>query len=410
MEQNDSEEAIQLLDDYLPIATDQEKVHIIELYLEYGFIQQAKVITESLLTENPQNSEYKSILANIYIELEEDNDALQLLHDIKSDDPKYLQSLIQLADLYEAQGLYEVAEQKLYEAKNQEPNELIIDLALGELLFSIGKFNECIVFYERILKEAEQLGHVPITLRLAEAYAAIGKYESAFKLYQQTEDKDDPDTLFKYGLTAHHVKRVDVAIAIWEQLLELDPHYYVAYYYLGTAYQEEGMIEEALHLTKEGLQYDEHNHKLFYLAAVLAHQNGEHVESEAFIRKAIELDPEYRDANLFLIKLLYESSRFEEIVEFVKDILANNVYDPFYEWEIARAYYELDLIEKASPHFEEASKNMSHNTEFLREYGMFLAELGHSKDAMNILNEYLKHEPMDDYVTEYVSRLSELYE
>lgn len=406
---NESEQAVNLLNSNLDRATNNEKFKIAHLFLEFGFIQNAKEILILLHSDDPNNSDFKIVLADIYVELEEDDQAMHLLHDIDSTDPNYLQSLLQLADLHQAQGLFEVAEQKLFEAKRHDPNEKIIDLALAELLFSIGKFNQCIHFYERLLKETERLGDISIVSRLAEAYAALGQYEKAFEFFQSA-NSDDPDMLFKYGLTAFHLKRMEVAISVWERLIKVDPHYYALYYYLGKAYHDEGMFTEAYDIVREGLRYDEHNAKLFYLAAMLAYSNNELKESESFILRAIELNPDDRNTTLFYIEMLSETEEFEKIIQFITHIGKSNVYDPIFEWELARAYNELDDPENAAIHYTNALKTFSKDVIFLKEYGLFLAELGQTENAINILQRYLKIEPMDDDIMEYVGRLKELYE
>src|SRR5699024_8383686 len=160
-------------------------------------------------------------LADIYIELEDDENAIHLLNDIKEDDPAFIQSLLQLADLYQAQGLFEVAEQKLLTAKQLEPNEIIIDFALAELLFSTGKYQRAITYYEKIAKETNELANVSINDRLAEAYAATGAYETALQFFQDI-DSEDIDALFKYGITAYHAGRNDIAIGTWKRVIEQD--------------------------------------------------------------------------------------------------------------------------------------------------------------------------------------------
>ena len=48
--------------------------------------------------------------------------------------PYYLE-----ADLYQLQGMPEVSERKLLQAKELLPNEVIIDFALGELFYQQGR-------------------------------------------------------------------------------------------------------------------------------------------------------------------------------------------------------------------------------------------------------------------------------
>lgn len=135
MESNQTEKAIEVLEDYLPLADEEEKYTIAELYMQWGYLEEASTILEELVQQYPGETELVVTLADVYIELDKDEAAMGLLNNIKEDDPAYVQALIQLADLYQAQGLFEVAEQKLLQAKQFEPNELIIDFALGELFF-----------------------------------------------------------------------------------------------------------------------------------------------------------------------------------------------------------------------------------------------------------------------------------
>src|SRR5690625_3539133 len=127
MENNQTEKALALLESFLPSANEEEKYTIAELYMHWGFLKEATAILTELLRIYADENDIKVMLADIYIELEEDEKAIDLLNDVDEADPAYIQTLIQLADLYEAQSLFEVAEQKLLTAKQLEPNELIIE-------------------------------------------------------------------------------------------------------------------------------------------------------------------------------------------------------------------------------------------------------------------------------------------
>lgn len=265
MESKQSEKAISLLENYLPKADDEEKYTIAELYVQWGFLKEASFVLHELLQQYPKESEIKVMLADVYIELENDEEAINLLNEIEEDDPAFAQSMIQLADLYQAQGLFEVAEQKLLIAKKHEPNEPIIDFALAELLFSTGSYKNAIMYYEKILPITNEIANVSINDRLAEAYAATGEYEVALSIFQDI-DSENPDTIFKYGFTAMHAGRRDIAIKAWEQVIELDTYYHTAYYQLAKAYESEEMPNEAYQTAKQGIQVDEFNKELYFFA------------------------------------------------------------------------------------------------------------------------------------------------
>lgn len=403
-QEKNSEEALRIIENSLSNASEEEKYHIAYLLIEFGFIERAEEILTDLLEENQNNSDVKSLLADIYIERMEDEKAIQLLHSIDPGDENYLTSLIQLADLYQSQGLVEVAELKLLEAKQLSPSELLIDFALGELYFSSGAFNEAIPCYEKIIEEKDTIGDVSIQTRLAESYASIGEYEKALAQFEEI-DTTDPDLLFKHGLTAFHIKEYQKAIVKWKELIEIDPFYYVVYYYLGEAYLSEGMLSEAKEIVEEGIKYDEHNDNLYFLAANISLKQRELDMSKQFIEQALQLNPEHHEYIMFYVNLLRQSFEEERVIKLLKKALKEYVYEPKYEWEIAKSYYELDQLEEALRYYEEAYKTFYDTAPFLREFGYFLIEYGEFERGKEMLNKYLQLEPFDEDTKEYLERL-----
>lgn len=406
MESKQTEKAISMLDRYLPVADDEEKYTIAELYIQWGFLKEASDVLHELLQKFPKESEIKVMLADVYIELENDEAAIDLLNQIDEDDPAHVQTLIQLGDLYQAQGLFEVAEQKLLTAKQHEPNEPIIDFALGELLFSTGAYTNAIMYYEKVLPVTTEIANVSINDRLAEAYAASGEYEMALEIFQDIES-EDPDTLFKYGFTALHAGRRDIAIKAWEHVIELDIYYHSAYYQLAKAYESEEMINEAYQTTKKGIQIDEFNKELYFLAGSLAHQLNEDSESEKWMRESIALDPDYKEAILFIIELFKAKNKEELIINLIQEIKEMGADDPLYEWELARAYNETESYDNALNHYNEAYNSLKQDSDFLKEYGYFLMEEGRVEAAISVFEQYLLQQPLDSETEDYVTRLKQ---
>ncbi|TMN20673.1 tetratricopeptide repeat protein [Lentibacillus cibarius] len=409
METKQTEKAISLLEDYLPKADDEEKFTIAELYVQWGFLTDAADVLDELMHRFPKESEIKIMLADVYIDLDNDEEAINLLDEIDEDDPAYVQTLLQLADLYHAQGLFEVAEQKLLSAKHHEPNEPIIDFALGELLFSNGEFRQAITYYEKVLPITKEINNVSVNDRLAEAYAASGDYEVALDIYQDI-DSEDPDTLFKYGFTALHAGRRDIAIKAWKHVIEQDMYYHTAYYQLAKAYESEEMPQEAYDTALKGIQVDEFNKELYFFAGSMAHQLNNDNESEKWVREAITLDPDYKEAVLFLVELLKQQDKTEDIIELLTEISNTGAKDPLYEWELARAYNETESYNNALKHYQEAYNSLNQDSDFLKEYGYFLTEEGRIDNAIQLFEEYLRIQPLDADIEEYVSRLKQTRE
>ena len=406
MENNDTESAITLLENYAPSATDEEKFMIAEFYMQWGFYSEATGLLEDLLRQYPEESDIKMLLADIFIELEEDKEAIDLLTSISEDDPAYLQALLQLADLYQSEGLFEVAESKLLEAKNIQPDEPIIDFALGEFFFSTGEYQRAIIHYEKLPDHMTEIAHVSITSRLAESYTAQGAYEKALEYYQ-TLNSDQPDTLFKHGLAAYYAKRKDIAINVWKKVIELDGYYHTVYYELAKAYDEEGYVKEAFETCQKGLELDEHNKELFFLAGQIANKLDKHDLSEKYMLEAVAIDFDYKAAVIFLINIWKHADEHERIIEFLSQIKEQGAQDPLYDWEMARAFNEEEAYPEALEAYRQAYEPLQQDSEFLKEYGYFLVEDGKIKQAIPIFETYTQIETLDTDTVEYVERLKQ---
>ncbi|UFT97617.1 tetratricopeptide repeat protein [Radiobacillus kanasensis] len=406
MEQNQTEKAIDKLEAFLPSANEEERYTIAELYMQWGMLEDAKAIIIELSQRYPKETELKMLLSEIYIDLEEDEEAIDILNQFTPQDEEYMEALVQLADLYQTQGLFEVAEQKLLEAKQIDPSETVIDFALGELAFSLGEYLKAIPYYEKVYLNQTVVGDTEIGLRLAEAYAASGKFEEALTFYQEA-DSENPETLFRFGFTAFRADRLDISIQVWEQLMERDSQFPSVYYYLAKAYEQEGMPEDAYETAKEGLKVDDFNKELFHYAGVLAHKLGRSEEGYQLVNQAIELDFGFKEAVLFLVENYKHDQNEEEIVQLLQRVIENGEDDQQYRWELAKAYRELELYEDALKQYHDAYTNFKEDSDFLKEFGYFLVEEGKMNEAQEVFSKYLEVEPSDHEVEEFLQRLAE---
>lgn len=405
IEQNETEEALRILSDFLPQANDDELFVISDLYIQLGLLPEAKDLLENLYTKYPNETEIKLVLSEIYIDLEDDEAALNLLNQIETNDPHYLESLLTQADLYQTQGLFEVAEHKLLLAKQLAPNEILIDFARAELAFSNGEYQKAIPHYEKIKQEKDQIAEVFIDQRLAESYAQIGEFESALEHYSQFEHEDE-DTLFSYGFVAKSALRNDIAIKAWEALIDLEPEYPSVYPELADLYEEEGLLKEAYAISKRGLDFLPLNKELLLKTSGLARRNGEKENSYQYAREAVAVDVGYKEAVLFLIENYREDGDDEAIIDLLTHILDQGEEDGYYFWELAKSYEALEDYTLALESYEKAYPFFESDLDFLKVYGFFLVEEGKHSKAKAVFERYLSFDVTDFEVEQYLERLN----
>lgn len=399
-------EAHELLKAKVKKASDEKKFAIVELFVEWGYFEDAAHILEKLLQRYPKEGQLITKLAEIYIELDEDEKAIHILNEIDRNDPYYLHSLLILADAYEREGLYEVAEQKLFEAKEivSKEEEHIIDFALAELLFSSNQAQRAVIFYEKLLEEQEKINGVSILERLAESYSLIGKYEEALYYFDKIDD-ENPHRYFKHGYVAYQANEVERAIQLWKKTLEIDPHYFPVYYELANVYKNENRLEEAFKVIKEGLSYDEFDKRLYYLAGEISLQLGNEQEAINYLEEAVLLDEDYKEAIMLLTNIYKKNDQYEEIVRLMSNVKKLGGADPYYDWELAKAYNELEQYDKANESYQEAYFHLVDDAEFLKDYGFFLIEDGKIETGRKLLTNYVEKHPEDLETIAFLERI-----
>ncbi|GAA0458945.1 tetratricopeptide repeat protein [Alkalibacillus silvisoli] len=399
-------EAVQLLKSYVNEADDVERFDVAQLLHEWGLLNDASDVYEDMLVIYPKDCYVKLLLAEVYIELGEDEKVIDLLESIDPEDDSYVTSLVVFADFYQSQGLFEVAEKKLEEAKSIEPDEPIIDLAFAELAFSNGEYQKSIPFYQKVERYDDEIDAVNIKERLAEVLSSVGNWEEALSYYELIE-LETPDQLFKYGYTAFQLDRYDISTRVWNQLIGVDAEYTSVYPLLAQALYEEGALQEAFNTTVQGIEKDEHNNELYLLAAQYAVKLKKLEKAVDYLKEALAIDPAYEDGIELLLTLYIENEQYNEAKDLVEELMRLEGYPVVLNWRAAQVYNELEEYELAKTHFEQAAPSYSEEPDFLKEYGMFLVEEGDFYKAKQILDSYLKVIPEDDEVREFLTRMQE---
>ncbi len=408
IQQGDTEKGLFLLEEINKNGSHEEQYEIAKTYYELGLADRAKAIVDSLLLLYPDEGELYLFSAELSIDLEQEDEALDMLNEVGETDPVYVQALLLMADLYQMQGLDEVAEQKLIAARRILPDEPIIDFGLAEFYLAQGDYQKSIPAYRRVLQSDEKIGDVNVHLRLAEALSTGGDFEEALDHYEKgLDDKLEINALFGYAFTAFQAERYRIAIQKFEELKDIDPAYTPLYLYLAMAYEEEGAYAEAYEAITAGLGQDEYNKEMFYYAAQAAARMGNQEEAEAHLKDAIALDPGYTDALIMLSDQYFKQDRHEDVIELLEHAGSFGETDPRFEWYLARAKNEMEYFREALKHYESAYTFFKENASFLAEYGAFLLEEGRRPDALEVLKSAAAIDPDNMEIQDIVRSLTD---
>ncbi|MED4070350.1 tetratricopeptide repeat protein [Priestia endophytica] len=409
IESNEVEKGLKLINEIKDVVADDEKLLILEYFQQWGLIDEALAMADKLLELYPNEAELLVIKAELYIDVEQEEKALETLEKISHSHPVYAQALLLMADLYEMQGLPEVAEAKLLNAKELLPDEPVIDFALGEFFLSQGEFKNAQKYYKKLLKIEEDFNGTNLHHRLAESLSGLGQFEEALPHYEKAlENKLEINILFEYGVTAYQAGQHTTAIARLTELKELDPQYHSVYLPLAKAYEQEEMLAEALQTAKEGIKDDEFNKELWFYSGKIALKLQNEEWAEKAFREALALDPGYLEALLTLAKLLLHQERFEDVIEHYEHAKEFGEDDPHFEWDLAKAYEGAEEYKKALNAYEAAYSFFKEDILFLEDYGMFLMEEGKRREARTMFEKILSINPSATDIQEILWQLEDL--
>ena len=409
IEEQDLEKAQKQFEKIKRDAAESEIFEAAEQLIPYGFYDEAKQLLEILLTNYPEESELKVMIAELCIEMGNDEEAYHYLETIQENDSQYPSALLMEADLYQMQGLYEVSEHKLKKAKEILKDNHVIDYALAELYMTQGRFLEATRIFQTIIeKGVDELGELDLYSRLAEALSAGGAYEEAIPYYEKSlHHKKEINVQFGYALTCYQAGIYTKAIEAFQQLKEMDPDYHSLYLYLARSYEFEGKIDEALKEVEAGILLDEFNKDLQFYAGKLALKKNDEDKAEKYLRESLTLDPEFIEAALTLNKLFIHQERYEDVIDITSIFDEQGIVDPQLAWDAAISYEQTEQYDLAIKQYEAAYIELNNNEEFLRDYGYFLIEEGRRDKALRIFEQLLNNDPNNEEWIQVVNSLNE---
>ena len=369
-------------------------------YLEsIGFFLQAKRIYNKLAPLYPQVNLNLAAIASEDGDLEE---AFGYLEEISSNDPWYVNALLIKADLYQMEGLPDVAREKLIEA-SQLSDDPIITFGLAEIDFELGNFTQAIKEYASLDNRTiyEQTG-ISTYQRIGVSYASLGKFEAAIEFLQKAiEIEYDESTVFELAVILYDQEDYQKANLYFKQLDTLSPDFEGYEYIYAMSLHADNQAEAALLMAQQGLNKNPFDSQLALLASQVSYELHDTEKAESYLLDAWNNADDLEEIALRLTNLYLDQERYEDILD-LEDQDWDNVLT---RWNIARSYQALEDIEKAQELYGELHRDLRDNPEFLEEYIYLLRECGELERAKQEAQHYLSLVPDDSVMQEFYDSL-----
>lgn len=371
-------------------------------YLEgIGFYPQAKEIYLKIVEDFP---EVHLNLATIASEDGQIEEAFAYLEEIQADSDWYVSALLLKADLYQMEGLTDVAREKLLEALTYSEDPLLI-LGLAELDSELENYQEAIQGYAQLDNRTiyEQTG-ISTYQRIGFAYAQLGKFETATEFLEKALELEYDDlTAFELASLYFDQEEYQKAVLYFKQLDTISPDFEGYEYGYSQALHKEHQVQEALRIAKQGLEKNPFETRLLLVASQFSYELHDASGAENYLLTAKEDAEDTEEILLRLATIYLEQERYEDILGLQSEEPENLLT----KWMIARSYQELDDLDTAYEHYQELAGDLKDNPEFLEHYIYLLRELGYFEEAKVNAQAYLKLVPDDVQMQELYERLQE---
>ncbi|VPB46482.1 TPR domain protein [Streptococcus pneumoniae] len=369
-------------------------------YLEgIGFYPQAKEIYLKIVEDFPEVHLNLAAIASEDGQIEE---AFTYLEEIQADSDWYVSSLALKADLYQLEGLTDVAREKLLEALTYSEDSLLI-LGLAELDSELENYQAAIQAYAQLDNRSiyEQTG-ISTYQRIGFAYAQLGKFETATEFLEKALELEYDDlTAFELASLYFDQEEYQKATLYFKQLDTISPDFEGYEYGYSQALHKEHQVQEALRIAKQGLEKNPFETRLLLAASQFSYELHDASGAENYLLTAKEDAEDTEEILLRLATIYLEQERYEDILELQSEEPENL----WTKWMIARSYQEMDDLDTAYEYYQELTGDLKDNPEFLEHYIYLLRELGHFEEAKVHAHTYLKLVPDDVQMQELFERL-----
>ena len=369
-------------------------------YLEgIGFYPQAKEIYLKIVEDFPEVHLNLAAIASEDGQIEE---AFAYLEEIQTDSDWYVSALALKADLYQMEGLTDVAREKLLEALTYSEDPLLI-LGLAELDSELENYQEAIQGYAQLDNRTiyEQTG-ISTYQRIGFAYAQLGKFETATEFLEKALELEYDDlTAFELASLYFDQEEYQKAVLYFKQIDTISPDFEGYEYGYSQALHKEHQVQEALRIAKQGLEKNPFETRLLLAASQFSYELHDASGAENYLLTAKEDAEDTEEILLRLATIYLEQELYEDIL----DLQSEEPENLLTKWMIARSYQEMDDLDTAYEHYQELVGDLKDNPEFLEHYIYLLRELGYFEEAKVNAQAYLKLVPDDVQMQELYERL-----
>jgi len=326
---------------------------IIDYYLNTEQIKQCSIAIKIALTQYPDN-EIFLIQKALFLQLTNDTgNALKILESLFKQNPENIDVLSAMGDILHQQGKYNPAIKKYEKAlsltKDNEEKETILEQLLATL-DEAGLHNKMILYFKSLL-EINSNNNFAIS-GIANCYILLEKEEEGIVYFNNLTDTIPYNTLvwFCLGNLYLCLNLYEKAIETYDFALAIEPTFISALIKKGVSYSSLNNDDEAIAVFEEIIKIDEQESMAYNHLGYCYFAKKNYNDAIKYFSKAIFYNKEMTDAHLGLVYCYIEQDKYKIALTHINKIIELNA-DTDDIW-FFKAFIEEELNEN-----EEADKS-----------------------------------------------------
>ena len=238
------------------------------------------------------------------------------------------------------------------------------------------------------------------TFKLAIESHQKNNLEVAISLYNKILQSDPNNASIHYnlGLAFDKKKELDKAIDSYKKVIEIDPNYLSAHYNLGLIFKELGDLENEMICYKKTLSIDSNHSKANNNIGLVFKKMGDYQKAITYYKKAIEIDTELAEAHNNLGTILSELGESKKAIESYERAIKINPSLEYTNNNLGKIYKEMGDQKKSVKFFQKSLLSRSKikfDTEITKENDLNPATTDFFLELTNKCNFHCEFCPSD---------------
>lgn len=294
---SDVDPVLQQLNQQILVNSDQPEVYLAraEYYHQNGSFEQAVADLQKALQKDSTHLNSMHLLADVYLDYYQSKEAIATLEKAATIYPRNILTLLKKSEFHLILKQYEESMATIDQILRLDPTNAEAFFMFGQNFLEQGDTARAINSFQTAVESDPEL--LDAWIKLGQLQSAMGNTLIAEKYYDSGIAVNPENVLVRHAkadyLADQH--KLTEAIAVYRDIIAIDPDYEDAYFNSGLIYLDMDSIPQAYERFDICLQVSPLHIRAFYYRGLAAEFMGRIEQARADYNQALALAPDYQD-------------------------------------------------------------------------------------------------------------------